>query len=952
MSDNPTPNRDRTEPSPLWRRVLSPAVCLAAALLLFSPSVGTGTFINSPDAVLRLPLLAHVRNVPAIFSRDFTFFTDGQYRPLGYAVLAALRTVVRVEATGFWHGLLVVLHALNTYLVYRIARRFARERVSVFLATGVFLMHPLASVFGNRMETFHQSLAAAFYLGGFLAYVSVVREKRARSYLVCLLLLAAGLLTSRILATLPLVLILYDALYERSRLWTVLGRCLLPTVLVGLMVPVWILMKPNPLFFVYPTAYRGVGWLSFASWVGGTSDVLLGLTGGWRIQAPLHEIVVALTHMHHWRFLVWAPIVLAALSASVWALLRKQWLGLGLLLMIVTQIPYCSTAFNHVEAYISWRTMYVPAAGFAICAAAVLDVLLKAVSSRDARKVVTMMAAIPIVLYGVLLCVENVQTRSAREYWLSVLRMNPKSEHAWVELGKTTLAEGDETEALKCLFRPQVKFIPTSCVVMGDHYIHRNDLLSAAVHLRYAINAPAAGFAAHNNTLGVLGDLSGALDALDYAEDFYARLLMRNPWHTPTMRKVARLLADKGYVRAAIRWMQFARQLEPDEPENQQLLASLIERHYVPKDPDAQDKVRHAHPQSPDWLRYAAAGPSTAPLRRTIVKLADCHRDDPVIQMDAGVCLAQDGKYEEAYARLDNATKALQSFSYAWSAKCHVALKLDKHDEAMLAGHVAFRLDRRNPDVLHNLGILYVQKEERDARDGDLVKAREAFEIACEFFDSALQVDPRNADTHNRFADLLLRRGELETAARHWEQAIRLGLDNPNTRGNLGYVLVRLGKVDEAIRQLRAAMTIDPEDASLHLKLSRALSAAGRFEESIIALSKARSRFPDDVTLSGELALLLASCPLGHLRDGKRAVALAETACRRASPVSAELLDVLAGAYAETGQFVKAIRTAERAAELARSQRNVPLTHVIERRIELYRRSRPRRLPRRIIPGP
>jgi hypothetical protein len=64
-------------------------------------------------------------------------------------------------------------------------------------------------------------------------------------------------------------------------------------------------------------------------------------------------------------------------------------------------------------------------------------------------------------------------------------------------------------------------------------------------------------------------------------------------------------------------------------------------------------------------------------------------------------------------------------------------------------------------------------------------------------------------------------------------------------------------------------------------------------------------------------------------------VHLAESA-RDSVPDNAEVLDTLAAAYAEDGQFSQASTTAERALELAKAQANQPLIAEVSARRALY----------------
>jgi len=68
-----------------------------------------------------------------------------------------------------------------------------------------------------------------------------------------------------------------------------------------------------------------------------------------------------------------------------------------------------------------------------------------------------------------------------------------------------------------------------------------------------------------------------------------------------------------------------------------------------------------------------------------------------------------------------------------------------------------------------------------------------------------------------------------------------------------------------------------------------------------------------------ELAWLLATYPDSNSRDGTEAVRLAERACDVTQRKIPALLDTLAAAYAEAGDFPQAISAAEEALNRARA---------------------------------
>ena len=71
------------------------AAVVFIALATFAVTLNTDTFVGTRDSILRLPLLSHGKHIPKIFTRDFMLFTEGRYRPLSYALIALVRTIVR-----------------------------------------------------------------------------------------------------------------------------------------------------------------------------------------------------------------------------------------------------------------------------------------------------------------------------------------------------------------------------------------------------------------------------------------------------------------------------------------------------------------------------------------------------------------------------------------------------------------------------------------------------------------------------------------------------------------------------------------------------------------------------------------------------------------------------------------------------------------------------------------
>ncbi len=202
-----------------------------------------------------------------------------------------------------------------------------------------------------------------------------------------------------------------------------------------------------------------------------------------------------------------------------------------------------------------------------------------------------------------------------------------------------------------------------------------------------------------------------------------------------------------------------------------------------------------------------------------------------------------------------------------------------------------------------------------------------------------IERNPNAWAAQNNLGHYLLQKGLVDEALAHFEKADELNpVDAGSRQGvrvNIGNALLNKGSLDEAIDQFEKALEIQP-NARAYNSLGSAFRQKGQYGEAIAYFAKAVEMEPESAAFCRNLAWTLATCPDASLRDGPRAIVLAEKADQLTGGKDAEMLHTLAAAYADDGQVSRALATARRALELAIAQERMNLAGTLRSEIGAY----------------
>jgi Tfp pilus assembly protein PilF len=195
---------------------------------------------------------------------------------------------------------------------------------------------------------------------------------------------------------------------------------------------------------------------------------------------------------------------------------------------------------------------------------------------------------------------------------------------------------------------------------------------------------------------------------------------------------------------------------------------------------------------------------------------------------------------------------------------------------------------------------------------------------------------PANPRARLNYGVDLYAAGRLIDAERELREAIRLKEASAPAHGNLGAVLCRLGQLDEGIQHLERALALDPEYTTAYGNLGEAYGSRGQRALAAQYFARAVEAAPDNPFLLNRLGWLLATSPEDGVRNGHRAVEVAERAASITSRQDLMSLETLSAAYAEAGRFGEAVATGRESLALAERQGNRAILSDLAARLSLF----------------
>ena len=416
---------------------------LALGLLVavpYLPAMLWGGFVWDDNLYIKVDPVRDVAGLWQIWFSPSDLGREDHYWPLVYTTFWVEHKLWGVDPTGY-HIVNVLLHLVNTLLLWHLMRRFAVS--GAWIVAAVFAVHPLhvesvAWVFERK-----DVLSGLFYLAAVLAWMRFVEQPNPRRYVCSLVLYAAGLLSKSIVVTLPVALLIWHW-WKQDRVTSTDLLRLAPFCVVGLVITISDLSFSRsvaPVSFDYSLAERALIatralWFYAGKLLWPTNLSVIYPRWDIRVGDPLA-----------WGYLIAA----VALVVVLWRFRRQFGRGLlaGGLFFAVTLSPTLGFVdYTYMKyAFVADRYQYL--AGIGVIAVVIGAVaygvrLLSSIWSKSALGG----AAVVIVMLGLLTWRQASIYRDDETFYRHIIALNPQAWNAHLNLGEALRKQGRYEEAL------------------------------------------------------------------------------------------------------------------------------------------------------------------------------------------------------------------------------------------------------------------------------------------------------------------------------------------------------------------------------------------------------------------------------------------------------------------------------------------------------------------------
>ncbi|MDR2757623.1 MAG: tetratricopeptide repeat protein [Planctomycetaceae bacterium] len=338
-------------------------------------------------------------------------------------------------------------------------------------------------------------------------------------------------------------------------------------------------------------------------------------------------------------------------------------------------------------------------------------------------------------------------------------------------------------------------------------------------------------------------------------------------------------------------------------------------------------------------------------------------RDDEVTLKQRIPLLAEMGKLTDVIALLDELRKKHPEEPRILFLRAEFYGQIKDYDKALKDIDAGIRLFPDHPMFLLQKIKIFVAKEQYDdalkivddfikenPENIDFQLAKVQIFVAKKQFDDAITVieelRTKYPDNNNKWTFLKI---QVLSDAKKYDEALAILEEVRKKEPDKDTITLLMISIFSSQKKNRKALEIltpllekEPENLALLRIKSQILIALNRHYDAVKVLETITEKDPNDEVSSNNLSWILSTSPLESIRNGKRALELAEKAGQLTDYKKAYILSTLAAAYAEIGNFEKAVEWSQKSIEYAKDDENVSdRIEELQKELDSYKQKKP-----------
>jgi tetratricopeptide (TPR) repeat protein len=317
--------------------------------------------------------------------------------------------------------------------------------------------------------------------------------------------------------------------------------------------------------------------------------------------------------------------------------------------------------------------------------------------------------------------------------------------------------------------------------------------------------------------------------------------------------------------------------------------------------------------------------------KKAIEDLTEVIRLDPSAESYLTRGLAQYAKedYDKAIKDYDEAISLDPTSEFAFYDRSLCWYANAEYTKAIADCSEAIKLDPKFAAAYSKRANAWARKKEYDKAIAD--------------YSEAISLDPKFAPAYCNRANSWTCKKEYDKAIKDCDEAIKLDPTLSDAFSHRGDARYAQKEYDKAITDYTEAISLDPKSASALTARADVWSAKKEYAKALEDLNTVLPLDLENADSWNSLAWFLATCPEAKYRDGSRAVELARKSCELSNWKDVLAIDTLAAAYAEIGEFGKAIEFQKKSIEGMTKAEDKELGEKSRARLKLYEQKKPYR---------